>query len=660
MAIFNLDPENGNDANDGTTFANRWKTLTSGATAARIAPGDEIRIMASADPYSPASATWTDNSGTVTWAAQKNLVIDNCETNWTASTNITCTLSTTRRKQGSNGQGITPASGFTTGKMAYRTLPAPLDLSTYEQVTMWFRYGALTTAGQLELKLCSDTLGDTAVNTLALPAGVNGQWCAVVLNNAAALGASIASIALYATADPSTTAMYFDNIVACKAAASTDCVTHKHVIGKNTVGEPDWYSILSIDDSSIVIGGATGVEEGSSALPPRPYRGTTESVTTYLLLGTEGWTTSQYTVNDSGTDGSLIHYSGGWNRTDMSTQTGETYFQGSHVLTNAITLGNRAYVKVSKIGALNYSGAIVTDTGADSFQLDLEQAVGCGSGVHAGSANDRSARVKFRSIQGMTSSSGLVGNAGSNGRLEIIGRRVHGQCNSSGYALTVYGGRRYAIDKIDNNGGWGVNPVSLGQGQQATLIGTTFQNNSIGDVGQDGNGILIADGCSFTPPSFFTGHTVQMRSTRHGGVATDNRIFARYWTLATATDRVHSGATQSWKVSPNNVAGCSSDMPAQFPLAKLAVNASALVTIKCWLNRDNTGISAGIRILGNSLPGVGEDDIQTLMTAAIDTWEEITLTFTPTVAGVVEVFGIAWGGTTYNAWFGGPITLSQV
>lgn len=38
MATYYLDFENGNDANDGTTFANRWKSLTNGATAARIAP----------------------------------------------------------------------------------------------------------------------------------------------------------------------------------------------------------------------------------------------------------------------------------------------------------------------------------------------------------------------------------------------------------------------------------------------------------------------------------------------------------------------------------------------------------------------------------------------------------------------------------------------
>ena len=45
MSTFYINPAAGNDANDGLSFANAWKTITSGATEARIAPGDEIRIM---------------------------------------------------------------------------------------------------------------------------------------------------------------------------------------------------------------------------------------------------------------------------------------------------------------------------------------------------------------------------------------------------------------------------------------------------------------------------------------------------------------------------------------------------------------------------------------------------------------------------------------
>ena len=48
MATLYVDYENGNDSNDGTSFANRKKTLNSATTASSA--GDTIRVMASPDP----------------------------------------------------------------------------------------------------------------------------------------------------------------------------------------------------------------------------------------------------------------------------------------------------------------------------------------------------------------------------------------------------------------------------------------------------------------------------------------------------------------------------------------------------------------------------------------------------------------------------------
>jgi hypothetical protein len=44
----------------GQSWADAWKTITSGATAARIAPGDIIRIAKSPAPSSIGNATWTN------------------------------------------------------------------------------------------------------------------------------------------------------------------------------------------------------------------------------------------------------------------------------------------------------------------------------------------------------------------------------------------------------------------------------------------------------------------------------------------------------------------------------------------------------------------------------------------------------------------------
>lgn len=64
MSIFYLDYVNGDDTKDGTSWANAWKTTVSGATAARIAPGDIIRIAKSPDPTSVGNGTWTPRPDT--------------------------------------------------------------------------------------------------------------------------------------------------------------------------------------------------------------------------------------------------------------------------------------------------------------------------------------------------------------------------------------------------------------------------------------------------------------------------------------------------------------------------------------------------------------------------------------------------------------------
>lgn len=44
----------------GSSWTDAWKTITSGATAARIAPGDEIRVSKTPNPVSIGNATWTN------------------------------------------------------------------------------------------------------------------------------------------------------------------------------------------------------------------------------------------------------------------------------------------------------------------------------------------------------------------------------------------------------------------------------------------------------------------------------------------------------------------------------------------------------------------------------------------------------------------------
>lgn len=658
MATFYLDFENGNDANDGTTFANRWKTIGSGATAARIAPGDTIRIMASADPVSPGNATWTDNSGTVTWAAAKNAIIDNCDTAWTAAANVTATA-TTNRKEGSNAANIAPATAFTTGKMAYITLGAPLDLSTFEQVSLWL-YSASTShaAGVLQLKLCSDTTGDTAVETFNLPAMTAAQWRAVVLNKGAALSSGINSVALYAASDPGTSVIRLDNIVACKAAASADCVTHAHCVGKNTGGEPEWYPIYSIGASAVILGGNRVCQVGNANDDAMPYRGTTETVATYTLLGvdTQLQSATDRTTQDNGSEGSVIHYSGGWNRTDMSTQTGATYLNGFWYSNQGLISANR-WQRFSKLGFLNFAG-VTTNVSAGSNLIELEQAVGC-TALSAGTLSaDGDTFFSFTQAQGMNGN--FSATPGTNrGRYVFRGTRIHGSTGGATQSVIDLSDPCWTLDiaKIDNARGYGVRDAAVGV--LAKLRGTTFANIGVADVrlANRQSRIFLEDTSANLTISNASAWSGLVHTTREGS-ATAHRTVSQYWSASSETSVRHTASGIAWKIQPTSTTAVTSYNRAEIPVAKIACNASALVTVKMWVRRSNTGIAAGIRVYGNTLPGIGNADIDTAMTAAADTWEELTLTFTPTVAGVVEIMGYAYGGTTYTAYFD-DLTVTQ-
>src|SRR3990167_10933626 len=99
MTTYYVDPEGGNDSNDGLSFANRKKTITSATTS--IAGGDTVRVIGSPDATDMGqTASWTNKSLTVTLSAStsSNIYLEGA---WTASANVTASTSTTR-KEGNN------------------------------------------------------------------------------------------------------------------------------------------------------------------------------------------------------------------------------------------------------------------------------------------------------------------------------------------------------------------------------------------------------------------------------------------------------------------------------------------------------------------------------------------------------------------------------
>lgn len=663
MAVRYMDPIGGSDANDGSTFALRFKTFANGATGARVAAGDTVRIIASPDPNSLGSATWTNASDTVTLATARTLTVENCEAAWTASANVTCTTQTAERKQGSFLARSAVASGFTTGKISYRTLPATLDLSGYQQISLWVKCSTNVAAGGLELRLCTDATGDTVAHTVPIPnstaTGTQTVWQVVLKDFGTAMSATINSLSLYANSDPGTNSIDLDNIIACKAASDANVLTHLSLIGKNTVGEPEWYPLLSIDGVTIKLGAHNLVAVDSL---PRPYNGTTESVTTYArqpLVNVDATSASNRGASVAGSIGSPVTYSGGWNRTDMSTQTGETWISGSHNSGYCFeaTVSSWGMDKIGFSHAVT-AGANIT-TG--SYQAPtLVGIVGCGKPLN------------ISAVRGATLN---VGNVMQNGdalgwttvnvyNTRLIARRVSGVALSNGMNVSCAGGPIVCdVDKIDNHGVYGFSSVS-GSSGDIILRNTVFANNVSGSISPNNSGygsLRILNGTLPALPTMSNTTLFTMYLHKYNGNADDHRILSPTSTIQSDATVRHAASGVAWKVT--NLSNAAEPfvnelMPRELPLSRFAVASGALVTCKAWVRRDNTGMTIGIKVKGGFIAGVASD-VTAAITAAADTWEEISLTFTPTEAGVVELLGYAYAtATTYSGWWD-DVTITQ-
>jgi hypothetical protein len=742
MATFYLDFENGNDANNGTTFANRWKSITSGATAARTAPGDTIRIMGSPAPTSlgqngvwtsqalqatignnnvlnttpitintnthgfstgdtvvvtavggntAANGTWeitvtspnsftlngSSGNGTMTTAGSTRLrnntrvklttaVTQNIASTgpgraaWTASANVSSNIETAYGfKEHRACDYFLISATFTTGLAAYWPT-GTIDLSGYQQVSFWIRQttGTIGAAGAIDLRLCSDAAGVTAVNTISIPAlGATGRWMPVTVDLATNLGNSIQSIALYVNTDNGAQEFLLNNIIACKASSAADSLTLTSLIGKNTTGETFW-GIQSINGTRVMLDADTNATPTSTSV--RGYYGTSETVTTWkretIKLGPAvASSTTLQTMQESGTDGSPITYSGGWDRTNMSTQDLETWLDGVNgngyaigVNANWINTEKLAFVRLVrgishlannfcnfKVVAANncttsaVASGIQITTSINTCEIDFAVA-NASTGIAVSSELNR-----------LTINNGIFSNGGSG----IYTNTADGSLVAKGSGAGLIANNSSSGAQI-NTGGCIFNNLTFeGNSSSLDMAATTPRTATLFKC-------LLNDSAEV---SIGTIGGASVYSQNHDQTTDNHKIFLAGALISSATDQRKTASGISWKIQPTST-NRNSTWPVTLSLAKVACSANNLVTIKAWMYRDNAGLTMRLVCKGGQIAGVASD-----VTASVTTtnaWEEETITFTPTETGVVEITAEAWGGTTFSGWVD-DMTISQ-
>ena len=681
MAIFYLDYENGNDSNDGSSWANAWKTLTNGATAARIAPGDVIRIAKSPAPTSIGNATWTNLSKTVTLATAQTANIDRCESAWTAANSATVTLTgvATDAKEGSYCMKITfPSSPATNTKYAYYAT-GTLDLSSYQKISFWIKNSAaISNATTLKVCLCSDTAGATIVDTFYIPAiPSTGRWLPLTIarNGGGNLGSSIQSIAIYTDSSTPTGSsyIYVDNFIAC----TTNGLNLQSLISKNSAeqgGTEGWYGIQSINGTTILLDNDTNTKADGG----RGYSGTTETVATYKreTIKTDLSSSSSVSVQlvqDSGTSGNNIEFQGGWN-TSTTVQDGETFFDGLNGWGRGIVISGKTYTTLNYINVYRYETGIFYYSNANNNTITTLSNVNnnSSSGISFYTSNNTITTLSNANNNGYYGIS--FSDGGNNNKVSTISNAN----NNSSYGVTFNNGHNNKISTISNANNNGQSGIYYTNGASNNTIitvsnvnsnggyGVYFSsgnsNNTIKSLSTSGNGSggvrNISGGRNYlfnalitetTEVGGFTGFDdSRIFSHNHDQTANNHKIFTDGGFIQSTTSIRHTDSGIAWQLSPTST-DRSSNYPLNLSIAKIAVNADSQVTVKCWFRRTNTGITGRLICKGGQIAGV-DSDVYTDMTAAADTWEQLQIQFTPTEAGVVEIEAQAWGGTSYSVY----------
>ncbi len=656
MATFYIDPDSGNDASAGTSFALAWKTVVLGATAARIAPGDTIRIKASPIPTSLGmTATWTDNSATVTLNSALNATVHLCEANWTGVSADVTQATTSTCKQGSNALTFTVGAAFGTGLAAYSTL-ASTDFSGYQQLSFWIKSNAATkAASDISIKLCSDTIGTAVIDTFNVPAmSVANVFHCFTVDKGSAMGAAIQSVALYINTDVGAETVTLDCIVACKAASAADSLSLTSLIGKNSVSD-GWYGIAGISGATITL------DMFASAVPSgyRGYSGTSEVVTTYKreTFKTVVATSNSILVNqimDAGTAAlGHITFSGGWDRTDMSTQlTGESkasWFCGTSSIGTGWDSGTTPahFSSTENIFLHRYNAGFVGNGNPNQLRF-----INCGASNIGGNLMSTSSFGGYiDGFYGFNSNGGFfLGNGSSKFYAKDV--VVNNSVATSG-GIAFQAGQVYCQNlKAMNNSAYGLGFLS---GVSAVIMGLVTRLNTTAGFAHGGNTSYIKDwNCADTTEGFFTTGIdyaeVFLHSQNHDITANNHKMFANGGNIITAVDQLHGTSTLSWKFSPTSATLVDTYRRLRLPIAQVLCKANVAVTISGYFRRTNTGLTGGLRIKGAQLAGMTAADYTSAITVAADTWEQLSITFTPTETGVVEVLAECYGGSTYNMW----------
>lgn len=711
MANKFVDLVGGLDSNNGSTFALRKKTLASAAAVA--AAGDVIRVMGKPSTSSGINATFTNLSGVVTLASALTVGLYTTGAAWTVPANVTATASQAGKLGATSASNLAIAAGFTTGKIAHFPLPAAQNLSTFQQLSFWIKASVAVAAGVLRMDTCSDTTGNTVVDSLTLPALAAGVWQAITLDKGANMGATVNAIRLHAISDPGTVTLTIDDAIACKASSGVNALSLNSLVSS---GDGVWYAVKSIDSAGTSVrldtGGAASAQSAVGL-----WSGTTGSLPLSLLNPINLAVAD--TFSTSGAAGNPITISGGWDSAAMTTQSGYSILDSQRSGTTGLTL-TADYITLDRIGfarhttAINLNGSTkkgytfsnmfisncaalwTMPSRAMTFNIvNITNSIGGLSIPASANYNTDAAgyNLGFVKLIGNTSGDGITvppniaspapvihdcsvmggTTAGANGfniqspcvfYNNTSNDNPNGSTSSGFFFQNANGMVAYNLQARNNSEA----QVKIGN-SSIDIFGLDTNFNLGTQVkfvsGQEGQATIYNWTQNTTATKVNLGNPVAgqtggnlVASQKEGGVAANNSIYNDYGVVTTTGVVGQPGSGIAWQMSPNANAFAAS--PLRMLIGKIACPANVATTVKYWAKFSAAGPSAQLKVFGGRYPGVGSAGTD-VVSAAISgtTFAQYSLTFTPTENAVIDVYAEVWGSSTQNLVVSGPVVVTQ-
>lgn len=529
---------------------------------------------------------------------------------------------------------------------------------------------------------------------------------AFTIDKNANLGTAIQSIALYVVTDTGATQLYLSDIIASKASESADSLSLTSLIGKNNSSEP-FFATRSISDTVILLDiWSTGYGNNGLGYYGSAETASTYKIEPFYLYPSYNGTGDGATVNASGTDGNLITFSGGWNDSDMSSVTGTTYFVGS-LSGNGIAVANLSYISISNLNFIRYWNAAYlyysnyitfssSTVGTNDIGLYIDSSNNCTvnnlivtccqSGIYGFGLDLYSIFMANTTIAGCTSGCELTNYIVAEiSSLTVINAALcisHEDITSytandisvsngtmSGYAVSlivVGAATNVSIFNVAKNGlridGADMFTVTDFTVDQCGTIGdpngcvtidnAVLNNGSFGSVALNPNNKIKSStkqsrmnltnvtGLSTTP---FTTYAIPLAALTNVST-TDSTVLngTMYHGLFTAfkdSTTYHGATSNSWKIT-QTVDYMTANRPIIFPLANIAAVPNVLTTVSVWVKNSASTITGKLICPGWQLNGT---DVSSTTSGLTDTWELLTISFTPTVSSVVNIYIYAYG-----------------